>query len=183
MLWAVPVVPTFDSCVTPPPSNILHFVCFSVWESLPFLPPAYRVIETIIINSLVLRSTHLSHRSVLAAHYNEVITLCLSRILHWFQCSGNAILSSLYEFVLCQLSLYKVYYMYAAWSDKRCYWPAGRLGLSVCFGFSYFQIFIISTSLMLISMRVLRMVKLFKWFVNAPHKPAKWWKHLKRSLA
>lgn len=61
---------------------------FSCLFASPFVAPLARachVIETIIINSLVLRSTHLSLFSS-CRHYNEVITLCLptvlSRILH-----------------------------------------------------------------------------------------------------
>lgn len=119
---------------------------FSCLFASPFVAPLARachVIETIIINSLVLRSTHLSLFSS-CRHYNEVITLSLptvlSRILHWFQ--RTAMLSSIpntytysflaiYTFAICtQLDLI------------RCYWPAGRLGLSVCFGFSYFHIII-----------------------------------------
>lgn len=119
---------------------------FSCLFAPPFVAPPARwchVIETIIINSLVLRSTHLSLFSS-CRHYNEVITLCLptvlSRILHWFQ--RSAMLSSIPNTYMYTLLAIYTFTICTQLDLIRCYWPAGRLGLIVCFGFSYFHIII-----------------------------------------
>lgn len=135
-------IPTFDSCVSPPFPLQNSPVCLPP----PFVAPPARwchVIETIIINSLVLRSTHLSLFSS-CRHYNEVITLCLptvlSGILHWFQ--RSAMLSSIPNTYMYTLLAIYTFTICTQLDLIRCYWPAGRLVLSVCFGFSYFHIII-----------------------------------------